>query len=158
MAERGEMVLRLGSGLEFVASTPSGLELKMDSRVDGGPLPGPSPMEVQLAALGGCTGMDTVSILRKMRQDVTSYELRLAHTRAPEHPRVYATIQMRHILRGRGILEANVRRAVELTMIRYCPVFAMLHHSVEIREWYEITDDETGAVVAAEVVPEAGAA
>jgi putative redox protein len=155
MVERKETVLRLSSGLEFTATTPSGFELRMDSPVDPArPLAGPPPMEMQLAALGGCTGMDTISILRKMRQDVSSYELRLTQTRADEHPRVYTTIGLRHVLRGRGIAEANVQRAIELTMIRYCPVFAMLHHSVEIREWYEITDEETGAVMEGEVVPE----
>jgi putative redox protein len=158
MGERNETVLRLGSGLEFTATTPSGFELKLDSRVDPAAAPaGPSPMEVLLTALGGCTGMDTIAILRKMRQDVTSYEVRLSHTRAEEHPRVYTTISLRHILHGRGIAEANVQRAIELTMLRYCPVFAMLHDRVEIREWYEITDEETGSVLEGEVVPEAPA-
>jgi len=158
MGERNEMVLRLGSGLEFAATTPSGFELKLDSRADPAAVPAaPSPMEMLLVSLGGCTGMDTIAILRKMRQEVSSYELRLDHTRAEEHPRVYKTISMRHILRGRGIAEANVQRAIELTMVRYCPVFAMLHDAVEIREWYEITDEETGSVLEGEVVPEAAA-
>jgi putative redox protein len=158
MGERNETVLRLGAGLEFTATTPSGFELKLDSRVGAAtPLSAPSPMEVLLVSLGGCTGMDIISILRKMRQEVSSYELRLSHTRAEEHPRVYTTISLRHILRGRGIAEANVQRAIELSMTRYCPVFAMLHGGVEIREWYEITDEETGSVLEGEVVPEAPA-
>jgi putative redox protein len=150
-----EAVLRLKDGLRFTATTASGFEVELDSAVDAdAPLSAPSPMELQLVALGGCTAMDVISILRKMRQDVTSYEVGLAHTRSPEHPRVYTSVQIAHRLRGSGIGEANVRRAIALTMTRYCPVFAMLYPKVAITERFEITDEQTGAVVAGEASAE----
>ncbi|HYM16850.1 MAG TPA: OsmC family protein [Dehalococcoidia bacterium] len=151
-----ETTLHLKDGLTFEAATPSGFRLLVDSAITpSDDLTGPTPMELQLVAFGGCTAMDTISILRKMRQDVTSYDVRLTHTRAPEHPKVYTSIQLTHAVRGRDLSEPNVRRAIELTMARYCPVFAMLHPTVDITERYELVDDSTGAVTDGDVpVPE----
>lgn len=138
-------VLHLQEGLHFVARTPSGFEVQLDSRTEaGGPPAGPSPMELQLVALGACGAMDTLSILRKMRQDVTAYEVHLTQTRAAEHPRVFRTIRIMHRLRGHALAEANVRRAIGLTMVRYCPVYAMLHPTVDMSERFEIIDEATG--------------
>jgi putative redox protein len=139
-------------GLKFQARTSSGFTLQLDSRVTPDePLSAPTPMELQLVALGGCTAMDAISILRKMRQDVTDYDVRITHTRATEHPKVYTSIQLTHVVRGRDLSEPNVRRAIELTMARYCPVFAMLSPTVDISERYELVDEETGAVTAGDV-------
>lgn len=151
VAPSKQTVLRLKDALRFVATTPSGFEIELDSGSDAEVTPsGPSPMEVQLVALGGCTSMDVISILRKMRQDVLAYEVRLTHTRAPEHPKVYTSVLMEHVLRGNAVGEANVRRAIALTMTRYCPVFAMLYPKVAITERFEITDAASGRVVSGE--------
>jgi len=157
----GETVLHLAEKLKFHVRTPSGFEFVIDSAVDPSmALAGPTPMELQLVALGGCTAMDTISILRKMRQDVTGYDVRLTHTRAAEHPKVYLTVQLTHVVRGRNLSEPNVRRAIELTMARYCPVFHMLYPKVDISERYELIDEAAGTTVTGEVpvpAPEAGA-
>jgi putative redox protein len=151
MASSGETILRLQDGLRFVATTPSGFELTLDSRVERQEVAaGPSPMEVQLVALGSCTAMDTISILRKMREDVIDYSVRLTHTRAKDHPKVYTAVQIEHRFRGNGVREGNVRRAIALTMTRYCPVFAMLFPKVAITERFEIVDESTGNVLAGE--------
>ncbi len=137
--------LSLQHDLHFVARTPGGHEVHLSARVDGDDAPdAPTPMEMLLITLAGCGAMDVISILRKMRQDVASYDLRISGERAPEHPRVYTSILMTHELRGGAIVEANVVRAIHLSMSRYCPVFAMLHPAVAIRERYVITDDGGG--------------
>ena len=151
MSSEGETRLHLVDGLRLhrdhaARDTRSSLD-----STDDGVASAATPMELQLVALGGCTAMDTISILRKMRQDVTAYDVRLTSERAAEHPRVYTSILMTHEIRGRGISEANVHRAIQLTMMRYCPVFAMLHPTVDMRERYEITDDDSGAVVSGDV-------
>lgn len=97
-------------------------------------------MELQLVALGGCGAMDVISILRKMRQEVTSYRVRLDAKRAEEHPRVYTSIVMTHHLAGTDLSEPNVKRAVQLSMSRYCPVFAMISPTVPVQVQYEVTD------------------
>ncbi|MBI5285735.1 MAG: OsmC family protein [Chloroflexi bacterium] len=159
MASSGETVLHLEDNLRFAATTASGFKIDIDSPAGGGALAGPSPMELQLVALGGCTAMDTISILRKMRQDVTRYDVKLTNTRAEEHPKRYVAIELTHVVHGRGLSEANVRRAIELTMTRYCPVFAMLHPTVAITERYELVDEATGATTIGEVpLPDEAAA
>ena len=136
-----EVTLRLDGGLRFVAQTGSGFQVALDSRSDTESMSAPSPMELQLVALGGCTAMDVISILRKMRQEVSAYEVRLIGTRAPEHPRVYTEIVIEHEIRGTGVGREQVHRAIQLTMTRYCPVFAMLFPTVTIREQFRITDE-----------------
>ena len=152
MASDAEAVLHLREKLQFIATTPSGFQLAIDSALTPDDrLTGPTPMELQLVALGGCTAMDVISILRKMRQDVVDYDVKLTHTRAQEHPKVYTSVQLRHVVRGRNLSEENVRRAIELTMARYCPVFAMLHPTVAISERYELIDEATGATKSRDV-------
>ena len=149
-----EVVLRLDGAMGFVATTPSRHEVVIDLSVHGGGSDrGANPMELVLVALGSCMGMDVISILRKMRQEVTSYEIRLAGERAQEHPRLYTSIAMRHFVSGPGVAPGNVERAVTLSMTRYCPVHAMLRGSVDISSAYEVTDETTGSVTAGEVTP-----
>lgn len=158
MASNNETRLHLVEGLHFVGTTPSGHEIELDSHVSDEPPVAATPMEVQLVALGGCTAMDTISILRKMRQDVTVYDVRLSAERAPAHPRAYTSIVMTHEVRGHGVSEASVRRAIQLTMTRYCPIFAMLYPKVDIIERYEITDEASGAVGSGDVSMDGGEA
>lgn len=149
--DKNGLVLRLQDGLHFKANTASGFELDIDSTLTPNErLAGPKPMELQLVALAGCTAMDVISILRKMRQDVSSYEVRVANKRQQEHPKVYTSVELLHEVRGKELSEANVRRAIELSMSRYCPVFAMLYPQVDITERYELIDDDSGEVTEGE--------
>ena len=139
MSKSAETRLHLVDGLHFVGTTGSGYAIELDSKAASPPTAA-TPMELQLVALGGCTAMDTLSILRKMRQEVTSYDVRLASVRAEEHPRVFTSITMTHEVGGPRLSEAHVRRAIQLTMLRYCPVFGMLYPKVDIHERYEIRE------------------
>jgi putative redox protein len=132
-------------GMALRAITASGHELNMDAAPEvGGNDSGARPMELLLAGLGGCTGMDVISILRKMRQDVTSYEVRLAAERASEHPRVFTGIGVEHVVHGRSLSTDAVRRAVELSATRYCSAAAMLGKVARIEESFRVIDDATG--------------
>lgn len=130
-----DVTLRLVDGLEFTAATPGG-EFQMHS--SGAEGAGTSPMQALLAALGGCGAMDVISILRKMREDLASYEVRVSGSRASEHPKVFISIDLRHVLSGPDLKEANVARAIQLTITRYCPVYAMLAPAVPITVSYEV--------------------
>jgi putative redox protein len=107
-----------GDGMRFVATTSSDHSLAMDSAEGDS---GPRPSEVLLAAQAGCTGMDVISILRKKRQAVTSYEVRVSGQQRQEHPRVFEQIRVIHRVEGDVSVEA-VRRAIELSASRYCMV------------------------------------
>lgn len=108
---------------------------------------GVSPMEVVLLGLGGCTGIDVISTLRKMRQDVTGYAVRVRGERRDEHPRIYTRIEVEHELRGRSLAEDSVRRAIALSADKYCSVSAMLEANAALTLTYRIVDDATGAVI-----------
>ena len=144
-----DVTLTLIDDLQFGMHTGSGHDVIMDAggAVGGGDA-GPRPMELVLAALGGCAGMDVIAILRKMRQDVTSYEVTAHGETAAEHPKRYVSALVTHRVSGSGLTEANVRRAIFLSMSKYCPVFAMLSPSVPITVRYELRDDASGATVA----------
>ena len=145
MASEKFATARYEGGMKFAARSGSGHELMMDTSVaDGGEDTGFSPMELPLVALLGCTGMDVVSILRKMRQDITSYEISGHGIRAESHPKVFVAIEVAHIVTGNGLEAASVRRAVELSATRYCSVGGMLRLSATITYKVTLVDAASG--------------
>jgi len=145
MAEARAVVVELVDGMAFRATTPSGHALDLDSSPDvGGQERGPRPMELLLASLGACTGMDVISILRKMRQEVTTYAVRVGGTRASEHPRVFTSLRVEHEVSGRGLKLERVRHAVELSAREYCPAMAMLSRATRVEVIFRVREDGTG--------------
>ena len=115
------------SGMTFQTRTPSGHALTLDASSElGGEGHGPSPTETLLVALAGCTGMDVISLLRKMRQNVTGYEVRVSGVQADDHPRIYTSVDVEHVVSGIQLEASKVDRAVKLSATRYCPVSATL--------------------------------
>lgn len=105
------------------------------------------PKEVLLSALAGCTSMDVASILRKKRQSATAYRVAVSGESAEEHPRVFMTITVEHRVEGTVEAEA-LRRSIELSSTRYCPVNAMLSASATVEHRYRLNDPElTGDAV-----------
>jgi len=125
-------------GMAFAAHAPSGHELVLDTGPDAGRDSGFRPLELLLVALGGCTGMDVIAILRKKRQVVTDYRVRVAGVQAQEHPHVYTAIVVQHIVSGPALDPAAVARAVELSAGKYCPVNAMLARACPVTHQYRI--------------------
>ncbi|GBD30017.1 hypothetical protein HRbin32_01113 [bacterium HR32] len=102
----------------------------------GGSGAGPAPMETVLAALAGCTGMDVVAILQKMREPLEELQVEVEGERAQEHPRVYTRVHVRYRFAGARLRPEAVARAVRLSQERYCSVSAMLRASVSVT--YEV--------------------
>ena len=124
----------------FVAVPPRGHAIPLDmvgTRSDAS-----SPMELLLVALGGCTGADVISILRKKREQVTEYRVEVRAERREEYPKSFRRMEVRHILRGRGLSRAAVEQAIELSNTKYCGVSASLRPTVEIVNSYEIHEEE----------------
>jgi putative redox protein len=108
------------------------------------------PRATLLAALAGCTSMDVASILRKKRQHAATYEVAVSAESAEEHPRVFVEISVEHRVSGDVRPEA-LRRSIELSATRYCPVSAMMSATATIEHRYRLTDvagAEHAAVVA----------
>ena len=123
-----------GEGRQFVAESGTGHALVMD---DANGHTGPKPIELALLALGGCTGFDVISILRKKRQTVTGYEIELHAEQHPEPPSHFIRVEIKHRLRGRIAPEA-VQRAIELSETKYCAVGAMISKTAKIETTFEI--------------------
>jgi putative redox protein len=124
-------------GLHFEATTGSGHTIAVDDLSDDH---GPRPMEYVLVALGACGGMDVAAILIKKRQRVTRHEVSVVGRQREEHPRIFTTITLTHNVDGPQLDPEAVRRAIELSATRYCPVNAMLalgavtiHHRYVVR-------------------------
>lgn len=126
-----------GEGLRFAGESEGGhLALASGADERGG---GPTPMQAVLLALGACTGMDVVSILIKMRQPLEEFWVEVRGRKRDEHPRVYTAIEVVYHLGG-ALDEAKVRRAIELSETRYCPVEAMLRPSVPVSSSFVIEE------------------
>jgi len=87
---------------------------------------GPSPMQGVLLAAMACTASDVVDILRKERVPFTSLEIDAEAERSTEHPKVFTKIRLHYRVRGKGIKETAVKRAIDLSSERYCSVGVML--------------------------------
>ena len=133
----------LDHGMAFAGEVGSDFTVRMDSGpAVGGEDSGFRPMQLVLIGLGGCTAMDVLSILRKKRQEVTDFEVLMDARQAEEHPRVFTHIDVKYVIRGRGIRPAAVERAIELSETKYCPAQAMLAKSAVIAHTYEIIEED----------------
>ncbi|MGI9107111.1 MAG: OsmC family protein [Pyrinomonadaceae bacterium] len=123
----------------FVAVTPSGHAQTLDTNHERSRAA--TPMELLLLALGSCTAVDVISILRKKRERVTDYRVEVRAERRDEHPRKYTRFEVRHIVRGHGVSEKAVAQAIELSETKYCSVAATLSPAAEIISSFEIQED-----------------
>ena len=100
--------------------------VRMDTTPEMGDDSGPSPKQLVLAGLAGCTGMDVVSLLKKMRVDYTGFEIDIEADLTEEHPIVFSEIRMKYLVSGKDIDHSKVEKAINLSQDRYCGVSAML--------------------------------
>jgi putative redox protein len=126
-----------GDGQRFVVTTGSGHTIVLD---DGQGDQGPRPSEMVGAALAGCTAMDVISILRKKRQAVTRYEVRVTGVQGDDHPHAFSRFDVLHVVEGEDLDPEAVRRAIELSATKYCAVGSTLssgatelHHRYLVR-------------------------
>jgi putative redox protein len=131
-------------GITFAGKTDSNHWVMMDGPEEfGGSDAGTRPKELILLALGGCTGSDVVSILRKKRVPLAGFEIQFTAELAEEHPQVFKSIHMDFVFRGDGIKAADVERAIELSETKYFAVNAMLRGTVAITHAYRIEPSRT---------------
>lgn len=120
-------------GWQFVARAGEGPAVVIDGRK---PRSGPSPMEMVLMGVAGCTAIDVILVMEKKRINVTDFQVNITGQRAEEHPRRYTHIHVEYVLTGTGISERAVERAIELSETKYCSAIgslnATLTHSFRI--------------------------
>lgn len=128
----------VGEG-SFEIETGSGHSIVLSSVTENR---GARPMEMLLVALAGCAGVGISSILRKMRQNVTAYEIRVHGQRTEKDPKVFTTITVEHIFTGRNLQPESIQRAIELDTTNYCGVNVMLSSSAKIEHIFQIHEAE----------------
>ena len=120
-------------GMEFRVDFPEGETITLASvPARKRPGPGPSPMQAVQAALAGCTGMDVVMILTKMRKEPEALRIEVEAERREEEPRVYTRLTLTYHVDGPDLDAEAVRRAVALSQEKYCSVSAMLRPAVAL--------------------------
>lgn len=127
--------------MSFTGTANSGFSVPLgtDPAV-GGDNDGFRPMELIAIGLAGCTAMDTISILLKKRQELTSFEVLVHADRADEHPKVFTHITVEYLIEGHAVDPAAVERAIELSATKYCPAQAMLEKATKIEHKYRIQE------------------
>ncbi len=129
----------LQNSMHFIGTTDSGFSIDLDSGANvGGQNKGARPLELLAMSLIGCTAMDIISILRKMRQNVTGFTVNFDAERAEAHPKVFTKIDVEYMIEGNDIDVKMVERAIDLSAKRYCPVQAMLETAVPIHHSYKL--------------------
>lgn len=135
-------VQRLNDTLSFRATGEEGNAITIDSAPDmGGTGEGVRPMQMVAMGLGGCSSIDVISILEKQRQQLDRYEVQIqANRREDDIPRVFETIHLHFVLEG-DLDPTKVRRAIDLSLDKYCSVAAMLAQTATITYSFEVNGD-----------------
>lgn len=132
------------NGMTFTGTANTGFSVPLGADPSvGGANDGFRPLELMAVSLAGCTAMDVISILQKKKQAVSAFEVQVDAEQFNGHPHVFTKAVIKYIVRGQGIDEAAVVRAIELSATKYCPAQAMLAKVFAMDLIYEIYEDES---------------
>ena len=134
--------IKLVEKMQFIGTADSGHGVVMDAPPSvGGSNTGSKPSELLLTAFGGCSGMDVISILRKKKQDVTDLEMNVTGETAEGHPSLFTHMHIEYVVTGRAIEEDAVKRAIDLSLDKYCMVGNTLGKAAKITHSYSIIQE-----------------
>ena len=128
-------------GMLMVGKSHSGHSITMDGPPEiGGENLGVRPMEMLLLGVAGCTMIDVVTTLKKMRQDLSHCETKVNAERADEHPKVFTEIHIQFIVKGKDLDSKKVGKAIKLSAEKYCSASIMLGETASITHDFEIVE------------------
>ena len=128
--------------MSFVGETGSGHSVVMDGAPEsGGRNLAARPMEMVLIGMGGCTAFDVVMILKRARQPIEDCIVEISAERAEEIPKVFTKIHVHYVIKGKGLSEKQVKKAVDLTAEKYCSVSIMLAATADVTHDFEIIEE-----------------
>ncbi len=137
-----EAKMKWGGGLKFEGVSEFGHILTTDgSKKAGGEESGYRAPELVLFALAGCTGIDVVKILEKMRQKLTGLEIQVEGHQPEDYPKPYNKIEVKYIFRGKNLDRKKVEKAIDLSENKYCMVSLSLKGVANISSSYEIIEE-----------------
>lgn len=119
--------------MAFESTNPSGLDLKIDaSPDDGGEGKGFRPKALMLSGLAGCSGLDVASLIKKMKLDVETFRIETIANLTDEHPKYYDKVVVEYHFHGSNLNEDKLRKAVDLSVEKYCGVMEMFRRFAEM--------------------------
>ena len=128
-------------GMLMVGKSHSGHSITMDGPIEiGGENLGVRPMEMLLLGVAGCTMIDVVTTLKKMRQDLSHCETKISAERANEHPKVFTDIHIHFIVKGKDLDSKKVDKAITLSAEKYCSASIMLGKTAKITHDFEVLE------------------
>lgn len=128
-------------GMLMVGKSHSGHSITMDGPIEiGGENLGVRPMEMLLLGVAGCTMIDVVTTLQKMRQDLSHCETKISAERANEHPKVFTDIHIHFIVKGKDLDSKKVDKAITLSAEKYCSASIMLGKTAKITHNFEVLE------------------
>jgi putative redox protein len=133
-------IVRYAGDELLIGISPSGHAQVMDTNHERNAAA--TPVELLMIAVGGCTAVDVVSILKKKRQNLTNYHVEVRGDRRADFPRSFTKFFVHHIVRGRGISSEAVAQAIELSDTKYCSVAATVRPAAEIVTSFEIIEED----------------
>ena len=144
MAERptSSVQVEWQSGFKFAAQDAHGHSVTVDApQSEGDAFAGMMPGDLLLTSLAGCSGIDVVNILRRQRQDVRGLSVDVRGEQLPDAPWTWVAVRLEYTIRGRGLSEAAVRRAIDLSERKYCSIGATLAGRTTITSGYTIVEE-----------------
>lgn len=128
--------------MQFIATADSGHAVIMDAPpAVGGNNTGSKPSELLLMAFGGCSGMDVISILRKKKQQVADLKINVSGETEENYPHAFTEMHIEYCVTGNNISEDALKRAIDLSLKKYCMVGATLGKAARITHSYKILKD-----------------
>ena len=134
--------VKWAEGRTFLGTSGTGHSIVLGTSHGEGGTPGPSPMELLLIGTAGCSAYDVVSILEKGRQRIEDVDVAVDAVRAETDPKVFTKIHLQFTVKGRGISEAKVARAIDLSVDKYCSASQMMAATAEVTHGFEVVDTE----------------
>lgn len=133
---KDSVLVKWKDGMAFEAAV-DGHNILVDAKEgNGGANQGPRPKPLMMVSLAGCTGMDVVSILKKMRVELEDFEIHIEGDLTEEHPKHFSGMHIIYEFWGKDLSPEKIKKAVELSQDRYCGVSASYRKAMEIT--YEI--------------------
>ena len=119
--------------MSFVGKSGTNHSVVMDTIPDnGGEAAAPSPLEMVLMGLAGCSGMDVLLIVKKKRIAVSAFEITINAERSTEHPKVFTSVNMEYIFEGQDLKQKSLEDSVRLSVEQYCSVAGMVAKTATI--------------------------
>ena len=123
-------------GMQFIARGGKGPAVVLDSGEGGS---GPSPMEMVLIGVAGCSAVDVIMIMEKKRARVTDFQVNITGERAEDYPKRYTDVHIEFVLHGKGIKPKALEQAIQLSETKYCGAMASLN--ADFKTTYRIVDE-----------------